>query len=292
MIQQILKRVKQIDPPKFSVLLAIFFIITHFEHAINQPFIYILLILIASIGLLLEDIRQSTLFWVTITGLYWLWAILNWQVIDNHMYLWGYWLIAITVSKQTEDPDASLKISAKFLIATCMTYATIQKMNPEFLSGDFFYFQMITDYRFKFIGHLIQFNLGDIIQENNMLITNLKTNSRAVLLNPGPHILHIISQTLTWYTMFIETCLALVFFLPQKKCYALQHWLMLLFLSIYFILPIKGFAFALLSLGFTLIKKEDAGLKLTYILFLIYIFSFSSVVIGSILREASTYQIL
>ena len=48
-----------------------------------------------------------------------------------------------------------------------MTFALIQKLNPTFLSGDFFYFELITDARFSFIGELINTNLASIVQETD-----------------------------------------------------------------------------------------------------------------------------
>ena len=166
-----------------------------------------------------------------------------------------------------------------------MTFALIQKLNPTFLSGDFFYFELITDARFSFIGELINTNLASIVQENRRLLESLLSNSDPILLNLGPPILKKIATVLTWYVIALEGLMALVFFLPRKYGYAWQHWLMLLFLSTYFILPIKGFAFALLTLAFVLVKKNDWGLKLTYIMFMFYILIFSSLVINALMKN-------
>ena len=280
MITKIRHKLLTLEPTKFTPLLAIFFMITHFKDFMNHPAIPALVALIAAIGLLFENARGLARYWAVLTALYAAWVVLNWQLIDNHMYLWGYWLLAITLSHFSKNKAQSLMVSAQYLIASCMVYAIIQKMNPTFLSGDFFYFQLLTDSRFTFIGKLIQFNMVDLIVENKLLMQEVMTNAKTVRLTPGPHVLHIISQCLTWYVIAIEAALALVFLLPRRVAYAWQHWLMLLFLSTYFILPIKGFAFALLSLSFTLIKPTDAGIKLLYLCFMLYIFSFSVMVVN------------
>tara|TARA_B100000674_G_scaffold135477_1_gene105119 strand:- start:6250 stop:6762 length:513 start_codon:yes stop_codon:yes gene_type:complete len=166
-----------------------------------------------------------------------------------------------------------------------MAYAFVQKLNPNFLSGDFFYYKLITDQRFNFIGPLIQYNLSEVISENIYLINKVTYETKTVILNAGPYILHPISKFLTWYTLIIEGILALLFFLKRKKVYIWQHSFLLIFGSLYFVLPIRGFAYALLTMGFVLIKKEDIKLKFIYILYLFYIFLLSSSILNTFLKS-------
>ena len=290
MKQKLLNQIQSINPINLSLLLTVFFIVTHFESVIkSNPMIYTPILTLGSAGILFEQCRKSKYFWLLTSLFFAIFILFNWQTVDNHMYLWGYWLIAITMSFYSMDKETSLKLSAKYLIAFCMGYAVIQKLNPNFLSGDFFYFKLITDPRFNFIGSLIQFNLPEVISENEYLIQKVMQESKTTVLNAGPYILHPISKILTWYTIIIETMVTLVFFLPRKRFYIWQHWLLLLFGSLYFVLPIRGFAFTLLTMGFILIKKEDIKLKVIYLLFLAYIFILSTTVLKSLLR--ATYQI-
>ncbi|RAP24932.1 hypothetical protein DID73_00060 [Candidatus Marinamargulisbacteria bacterium SCGC AG-343-K17] len=287
---KLLNQIQSINPINLSLLLTVFFIVTHFESVIkSSPMIYTPILMLGSAGVLFEQCRKSKYFWLLTSIFYAIFILFNWQTVDNHMYLWGYWLIAITMSFYSIDKETSLKLSAKYLIAFCMGYAGIQKLNPNFLSGDFFYFKLITDPRFNFIGSLIQFNLPEVISENKYLIQKVMQESKTSLLNAGPYILHPISKILTWYTIIIETIVTLVFFLPRKRFYIWQHWLLLLFGSLYFVLPIRGFAFTLLTMGFILIKKEDIKLKVIYLLFLAYIFILSTTVLKALLK--ATYQI-
>ena len=286
MIQKITRQLRGIHPQKFSILLSIFFIVIHFESIVSgNPIIYIPILTLGSMGILFEQPRQSKYYWIFLTLFYFLFVIQNWQLIDNHIYLWGYWLLAIGCSFFTINQNESLKLSAKFLIGFCMAYAFAQKLNPNFLSGDFFYYKLITDQRFNFIGPFIQYNLSEVISENIYLINKVTYETKTVILNAGPYILHPISKFLTWYTLLIEGLLAIVFFLPRKKAYIWQHSLLLIFGSLYFVLPIRGFAYALLTMGFVLIKKEDIKLKAIYILYLLYIFILSSSVLNAFLSK-------
>ena len=272
----ILNTFKNIEPYDFSLLLTVFFILIHFQSIVaSEPIIYIAMSLISALGILFKEIRKSVFYWCVLTAFYFIWMFLNWQVIDNHMYLWGYCLMAIAISRMSKEPVKTFEISSQLLILFCMFYAVLQKLNINFVSGDFFYFTLITDPRFNFLGTIIQYNLADVINENKLILDELKTSVRTVTLNPGPYILNPISKIITWYVIIIEFLLVIAFSISKKKFYQWQHWLLLLFSSTYFIIPIKGFAFTLLTLGFVLIKKEDAILKIIYILFMLYIYAIS-----------------
>ena len=289
MKKRIVHHLQQINPVNFSILLSVFFIVMHFESVIEKsPVLYIPILALGSVGILFEKSRKNKYLWILLSFFYFLFVIQNWQIIDNHIYLWGYWLIAISVSFFSPHKNTSIKLSAKYLIAFCMAYAFFQKLNPNFVSGDFFYFKLITDPRFNFIGPLIQYNIAEVISENKFLIKKLTFETKTIVLNAGPYVLHPISQFLTWYTLIIEGLLALIFFLPRKRFYIWQHSLLLLFGSLYFVLPIRGFAYALLIMGFTLIKKEDISLKAIYIFYLLYIFILSSPILNSFL--SAMYQ--
>jgi hypothetical protein len=169
-----------------------------------------------------------------------------------------------------------------------MGFASYQKLNSTFTSGDFFYFTLITDHRFFFIGPLIDFNMIEVIKENNLLLDKMKSYSKNVIFNPGPFILHPISKFLTWYVILLEVLLSIIFFLPRKIFYKGQHWLLFVFFSVYLLLPIRGFAFTLIAMGVTLIKKDDYILKSCYIAFIIYMFALSDVIVDYFFNQSIT----
>ena len=281
MIKVIKDKLKDIDPLSFSLILSVFFIFIHFQNILSKnPIIYIPFIILAAAGILFQETRKSKWYWLSLSGLYLIWVILNWQNIDNHMYLWGYWILSIAISKFSSTPEKTLQYSAKFLIVFCMGFAVIQKLNPIFTSGDFFYYTLITDSRFFFIGPLINYNMIELIRENNGLLQELMSNTKSIILNPGPYILHPISQFLTWYVIILEFLISIIFLLPKKYFYKWQHWLLFLFFTVYILLPIRGFAFTLIAMGVCLINKNDDQLKALYILFILYMFAFSDFIVN------------
>ena len=157
-----------------------------------------------------------------------------------------------------------------------MSYAVIQKIiSPTYTDGSFFYFSILTDQRFNFIGKLIQFDMKSVIAENINQIDVLKSNTESVILNTGPWVLKPISSFLTWYTILVECLLAVIFYL-KEKFYYWQHLMLILFCTIYILLPVKGFAFTLLILGFSNVKKEHTTIKSIYLVFILYMFAIST----------------
>ena len=139
MIKVIKDKLKDIDPLSFSLILSVFFIFIHFQNILSKnPIIHIPFIILAAAGILFQETRKLKWYWLLLSGLYLIWVLLNWQNIDNHMYLWGYWILSIALSKFSSKPEKTLQYSAKFLIVFCMGFAVIQKLNPIFTSGDFF----------------------------------------------------------------------------------------------------------------------------------------------------------
>jgi hypothetical protein len=268
-----------------SLLLTIFFIFTHFQHIIrNQPVLFIPLIGLTSIGILFQDSRQSKWLWGPLTGIYWVWIILYWQVIDNHVFLWGYWMLSIYISLWMPSPKRALQLSATGLIGGCMALSVIQKLNPTYLSGDFFYFTLLTDSRFFFMDMFFKEDVIAIINENIQSISEMMSHSKAMVLNPGPALFRPIAYVLSGYVLLLEAFIATMFFMPRRWAYQWQHWGLFLFFSIYVILPIQGFAYALITMGIALVKPHDKKLTFAYFAVLLYMICVSDVTIDYLMR--------
>ena len=139
MINRLQQFLINLDTIKLSRILTLFFILVHFQGLINRyPMIAIPTLIFATIGLIFPEARDKKFLWAGISTSFTIYIFLNWQLIDNHIYLWGYWLLANVLSLFSRTPDETLKFSAKFLLMSCMLFAVYQKVNPSYLSGDFF----------------------------------------------------------------------------------------------------------------------------------------------------------
>lgn len=273
-MMNLVQKIRSLDPVDFSIQLTIFFTLVHFSSQIyGHPMLYIPIIIASSIGVLFSEVRRSKLFWFIQISFYALWTFNNWQLIDNHRFLWLYWLIAIFVGLFHHNPNASIRTSAQYLIATCMAFAVIQKaMSGDYTSSNFFLYHLITDSRFAFLDSLVDTNMRQLIYTNKEALSLVQKNSTKEIISLGPPIIATFATIITWYTITIEMVLSGLFFLPKKLMHYWQHVLLLVFSTIYFLLPIKGFAFTLLIMGFCCLKKSDTAFKWAYLFFIIYIY--------------------
>ena len=207
----------RVNPIDLALLLTIFLTVVHFNKSLHYAHtIY------SNIDCILnwnhvQDIRYSATFWGIQVIPYFTWVYMNWQLIDNHRYLWGYWLLTIFIGLLHKKSKTSIQLSAKLLIIFCMAFAVIQKgLSDNFLSGDFLLYHLLMDARFAFIGTLLNFNLLEIIHENNTILSVITKNVAPDILNMGPPILKSVSRWLTWYIIVIELFIAFVFSLPRK----------------------------------------------------------------------------
>ena len=124
----------------------------------------------------------------------------------------------------------------------------------------------------------------ELIRENNFLLMDMKSYSKAVIFSAGPHILNQIALFLTWYTIILEGIIFGLFALPRRIAHQWQHWFLFLFFTVYFILPIQGFAYTLMNMGITLVKKDDLLFKIIYIALIFYMFAFSETIVNYIFK--------
>ena len=140
--------------------LTIFLTVVHFNKSLHYaPILFIPILIVSSIGIMFWDIRYSATFWGIQVIPYFTWVYMNWQLIDNHRYLWGYWLLTIFIGLLHKKSKTSIQLSAKLLIIFCMAFAVIQKgLSDNFLSGDFLLYHLLMDARFAFM-HTTKFQL-------------------------------------------------------------------------------------------------------------------------------------
>ena len=61
-----------------------------------------------------------------------------------------------------------------------MFFAVFQKINPVYLSSDFFITLLLPTIGSFFIGRLIDYNMIELINQNNMLISEMKSFTKSV----------------------------------------------------------------------------------------------------------------
>lgn len=194
----------------------------------------------------------------------------EWFARDNHKYLINYWCIAVLASCYARNCLNVITFNARMLIGLSFLFATIWKfMSHDFMNGTFFYFTLLEDSRFadvaKYIGGMTEeamaFNSSAV---GKLISGDISTNSVQLTYTP---MIGKISTFLTWWTIAIESLVAVAFLAPGKTLVSrYRDVLLLLFIfSTYSIATVVGFASLLIVMGFVQSNRNIPYLRVAYL---------------------------
>lgn len=246
---------------------------------LNQFLKGVLLLMIPA-GFIFTKVAVSRVYWSVLVPLVAIGFVPLYHTADNHIFLIIYWLIAIAISLWAVDTRENLAFNAKMLIGLCFAFATFWKItSPEFLEGSFFKFTMLTDYRFLEFSEIIGGISSEMRDQNNkvyQLIISSTDRVGTVTLS-GTSILTPFSIFMGYWTVFIESWIAIAFLAPRK--YKIGQWrdipLLLFMLTTYPIATVRGFAMLLTVMGFAQCINENRNMRIVYFLVFICVPLFS-----------------
>lgn len=237
----------------------------------DQWYLKMPIILLVSAGVVFEDVRRSSTFWLSISALLLFTALTNWYYQDNHKYLISYWCLAIFFSCLSANPQKVLAKNARLLIGLTFLFAVIWKIiAPDYINGDFFKYTFLTDQRLAsaavFIGGL---ELEQLEANRNarqfMADVPVPDQDIKVQSTPGVDVLAIIT---TWWVLIIESLVAIAFL-------SREQWLISYYRDVIFIVfiittfsvaPVIGFGLVLTIMGFAQSDKEHPRTVMSYFL--------------------------
>jgi hypothetical protein len=242
---------------------------------------------LAILAFLLPRLRNDPRLWLGFAIAIQAGNLMTWDSADNHKYLLGYWCLAVACALAARDLDRVLAISARWLIALGFLFAVSWKVGtPDYLDGSFFNYSLLLDDRFKPLGTMSGISLR---------AAQVNAAARAALTNYSSDIhfarLYTTSATsalafaMTWWTLFIETAVAVTFIAPNAK---ISRWrdksLLLFVITTYAIAPVTGFGWVLIVMGLAQCPKEARRTQHVYlgafVLLQLYRFPWRAVVIG------------
>lgn len=218
--------------------------------------IYLILLMA---GLLIASLAAAPAYWFAVVGVHGLWLVSGHAVADNHRYLEGYWCLAIAVCLAMGGADGSryLALDARLLIGLCFLLAVLWKLNPRFRNGSFIVQTFLYDYRFVPIA----FSTGVLTPEirNRHVEARIRIESgRSVTEQaPIPRALRNAALAMTWWTIFIEAGIAILFLLPFPQLALWRTIALLVFVATtYVLVPVPAFGHILLIL--LMVSTPDA----------------------------------
>jgi len=234
---------------------------------------------VAVLMILSPAMLRSALAWGAIAVMVAVRIADDWPLADNHIYLLGYWALAIALSLRAPGGEDELAFSSRWLIGLAFVFAVLWKtmLSPDFLDGRFFRVTLLTDPRFGDAAQLIGGLSAEQLAANRKALELLPAG--AELLEPPsidePARLRLLATVATWGIIALEAAVALAMLLPASTVgSSLRHVALLLFCgTTYLFAPVAGFGWLLLAMGVGQLDDRQTALRRVYVAaFIIVIF--------------------
>lgn len=231
-----------------------------------------LTIAFAALGLLITGQLRSKLIWVPLAVLTGLRVLLDWPLPDNHAYLLFYWCLAVTIALFSRDSKRCLAFNGKFLIGLAFAFALLWKavLSGDFMDGRFFSIAMLTDPRFEtFTESLL--SLDDYEMDSLILFVEQHIDgelpARGSDIPALPPKLHLVSEILTYWTVLIESAVAILFLIPSRIGVSrLRDAFLILFcVTTYSVATVEGFGWLLIAMGVSQSGERREAVRYLYI---------------------------
>lgn len=200
---------------------------------------------VSAILLLAPAARRDWRVWLGLAATYAAWYWSDWQVLDNHVWLMPVWLGAVAVSVYSEDTAAELRRQATVFVTLVFVLALVWKFrSPDFSSGAFFEFTLLTDPRFAPVAQWLGVP-AETLASNRVVAAAGPT---AGVLEGGEAVRGI-AGLLTWGTFVVEGSVAATWGLRVLPDWTRHASLGLFCIITYAIAPVAGFGLILLAMG-------------------------------------------
>ena len=222
-------------------------------------------------AMLLSPVLLTTRWlWFGITGALVAGNLLDWAYIDNHKYLMVYWCAACTLAVASDDPDRVLGGNGRVLLGLVFSLAVLWKlMAGEYLNGEFLHFTFLQDARLE-----VPVRAAGDLDPSVLSLNRLLKAALASVPHPEGYVeltsnlrLRAIALVASYWTFLIEGALAVAFLAPRLfRRATLVHPLLMTFIATtYFLLPVTGFAFALVVLALSCCPTDNRRIRIAYL---------------------------
>jgi hypothetical protein len=193
---------------------------------------------------------QHPILWLVLSLAWGTQVALHWFDSDNHRFLFVYLCLALFLHADHPKRDELFALAARLLIGAVFCIAVIQKVsNAEFRSGAYMEITLLTDARVVPIlkqalgldGSTAQLNL----ERMESVVDGSRQTSVALI---RPPLLRRGAIVLTWWTVLIETLIAMTFLIPRLGRWR-NEFLQIFLITSYTLIPITGFGLILVALG-------------------------------------------
>ena len=236
-----------------SALSLFLVIVFGFEHWITKIVANALFVA----ALVFPALLRHHLFWLILALSSSIALAADWYVSDNHKYLLVYWLWVMWISHLQSTRDEAenvLRWHARFFLIFIFLVASAQKFfSPTYMSGEMFELKLLLDSRFQAFGHLI--GIDRAVSDEALKLTLVlrsplsEVEGNALILNSTDWTAHV-AKLITWYDLFIQIAIGLLFIPKRYHTDLAGHVLLLFFIfTTYLPAPVFGFGWTIAILG-------------------------------------------
>jgi hypothetical protein len=233
------------------------------------------LLVLCITGLAYQDMLKRTQFWYIVATLIGATIYLNWESSDNHKYLLCYWCLSLCAvfSLPTKIQEEAMHRTSRLLLGLCMAFAVAWKAGTfEYMNGGFFQYTLLLDSRFEYFARWFGGASAVMLADNRELRDLLVAGYlRDITVNNvqlgGYSAVAFLAQVTTWWTILIETAVAVLFLLPNNRWTAISRnsVLILFATTTYVFATVRGFGWMLMMLGLAQCSKKESGFRFSYI---------------------------
>ncbi|MGK7911439.1 MAG: hypothetical protein AB4050_08140 [Synechococcus sp.] len=257
------------EQPRHHIVLRLTLLLL-FIHGSTTLLVDVPLRVICGLMLLSPALLLNQVMWVMICGLVWLVNATVWLWIDNHKILIAYWCLVCALATSSKNSDGVLAWNGRLLIGLTFLFATGWKvLSGEYWDGSFLEYTFLTDIRVESVASIIG-GLSQYSLEQNRLFESMLGQFPeligSVFLLTSPR-LQIFTLSASYWTIFIEGLVAVFFLIEDSRFISrCRDWLLITFVATtYFLLPVLGFAYVLIIMGFAQCPPKYKWTRISYI---------------------------
>lgn len=237
----------------------------------STVFLDIPLRVLCGLMLLSPPLLTSQVIWILICGIVWWVNATDWLWIDNHKILITYWCLVCALAVSARDTDGVLAWNGRVLVGLTFLFATFWKVFAgEYWDGAFLHNVFLTDDRVEVVATAIGGLSPDALPQNRFLESLLKQFPEAIAsvpLRTSPR-LQAFTLAASYWTLLIEGSVAIAFLVPWLRVFSrYRDWFLIVFIATtYFLLPVLGFAYILIIMGFAQCDPRHTRVRVMYVL--------------------------
>lgn len=217
---------------------------------------------LALVALVFPPLHRDRRLWAGFAGLLLVKSGLAWFVQDNHLFLLGWFALAVALGLRAADPARAIGESARWVLGLSFLFAAAWKaaLSREFLGGGYFACTFLTDPRFHGAARVFAGIPDETLAASYLAARELATPAceSVVLAGLTPRVV-MVARLAAWWTFVIESALALAFLAPASwpRLRRARHALLCLFgLTTYLVIDIETFGWSLMAIGAAQVEPE------------------------------------